>query len=57
MTMLLDKITGKTTTGDPYAGTWYGSDWSDEDEEKGLYSRATGPKNIIRRWQADRALK
>jgi hypothetical protein len=57
MTMLLNKFTGKTTTGDPYAGTWYGEDWSDEDEEKGLYSRATGPKNIIQRWKANREIK
>ena len=57
MTMIIDKLTGKKTTGDPYAGTWYGSDWSDEDEEKGFYSRATGPKNIIQRWKANREIK
>jgi hypothetical protein len=57
MTMIIDKLTGKKTTGDPYAGTWYGSDWSDEDEKKGLYSRATGPKNIIQRWKAKREFK
>ena len=57
MTMIMDKLSGKKTTDDPYAGTWYGSDWSDEDEEKGLYSRATGPKNIIQRWKANREIK
>ena len=51
------ELVGLKQTGDPYAGTWYGSDWSDEDEEKGLYSRATGPKNIIQRWKANREIK
>jgi hypothetical protein len=55
--MIMDKLSGKKTTDDPYAGTWYGSDWSDEDEAKGLYSRATGPKNIIQRWKANREIK
>jgi len=55
MTMIMDKLSGKKTTDDPYAGSWYGSDWSDEDEDAGLYSRATGPKNIIQRWKAKKA--
>ena len=57
MTMIMDKLSGKKTTDDPYAGTWYGSDWSDEDEDAGLYSKTLGPKNFIQRWKIKRDFK
>ena len=51
------ELAGLKQTGDPYAGTWYGSDWSEEDEDAGLYSKTLGPKNFIQRWKIKRDFK
>jgi len=56
MTMLLNKLTGKTTTGDPYKDTWYGhGEW--DDEEMNIGDRRTIPQNMIQRWQENREIK
>ena len=56
-TMLLDKVFGKKTTGDPYKDSWYGEDFNKEDEEKGFYSKTIGPRNIIQRWHANKKIQ
>ena len=57
MTMIMDKLSGKKTTDDPYKDSWYGADWNQEDEDAGLYSRTIGPKNLIQRWKIKRDIK
>ena len=55
MTMIMDKLTGKKTTDDPYADSWYGSDW--DEEEMNIGKRRTVPQNIIQRWMEKRDIK
>jgi hypothetical protein len=57
MTMIMDKLSGKKTTDDPYKDSWYGADWNQEDEDAGLYSKTIGPKNLIQRWKIKRDFK
>mgnify|MGYP003138781490 CR=1 FL=1 len=47
-TMILDKVFGKTTTGDPYKNTWTGTEWDDE------FDPTVADKNLnaVQRWRA-----
>jgi len=51
----MDKIMGKKTTGDPFKGTWYGSDW--DEDEMNIGNRRTVPQNVIQRWMENRDIK
>ena len=56
MTMIMDKVFDKKTTGDPYKDTWYGhGEW--DDEEMNIGDRRTIPQNMIQRWQENREIK
>jgi len=53
MTMLLNKLTGKTTTGDPNKGTWTGTEW-EEDFDPTIAGRKL---NTFQRWKAKKEFK